>query len=135
MRSTCSITVPIWTRRHLIAGARSELERVSRIVRQSLSYYRTGTAPQKVDLAAMVEESLLVFSGRLQGEGVRLSKKLTRDSAIIGFADELRQAIDNLLLNAIEAMPQGGRLAVSVRPSGNWKEQEEQGVRLTVADS
>lgn len=121
--------------KNLIAGARSELERVSRIVRQSLSYYRTGTAPQKVDLAAMVEESLLVFSGRLQGEGVRLSKKLTPDSAIIGFADELRQAIDNLLLNAIEAMPQGGRLAVSVRPSGNGKEQEEQGVRLTVADT
>jgi signal transduction histidine kinase len=54
---------------------------------------------------------------------------------IVGFADEVRQVIDNLLLNAVEAAPNNGRLAISVRPSRNWKDYGQEGVRLTVADN
>jgi PAS domain S-box-containing protein len=119
----------------LIAGARSELARISRIVKQSLSYYRAGTVPKELDLGSIVEESLQLFTDRLQREQVQLTTKIKPAGYIIGFADELRQAIDNLLLNAIEAMPNGGRLAVSLRRSRNWKRGEEKGVRLTIADT
>ncbi len=61
--------------KNFIAIASSELARVSRIVQQSLSYYRAGTVPQEVDLAAIVEESLHIFSGRFQRAGVQVSKK------------------------------------------------------------
>jgi signal transduction histidine kinase len=53
---------------------------------------------------------------------------------MIGFSDEIRQVIDNLLLNALEATPAVGHLTVSVHRSRNWKHQQQQGVRLTISD-
>lgn len=119
----------------LIRTATGELARISRIVRQSLCYYRVGTAPQELDLSAVVEESLALFSNRFQRSGVQLVKKITPGLLITGFGHEIRQIIDNLLLNALEAMPGHGRLGVSVQPSRNWRAHHEPGVRLTVADT
>ena len=121
--------------KNFVAIATSELARVSRIVQQSLSYYRAGTVPREVDMAAIVEESLQIFSDRFQRAGVEVSKKLTPGASVIGFADEIRQAIDNLLLNALEAIPNGGRLAISVRRSRNWSGDNGSGVRLTLCDT
>jgi PAS domain S-box-containing protein len=121
--------------KNLIAAATGELACVSRIVKQSLSYYCTGTVPQELDLAAIVEESLRIFSDRFKRTGVQLSKKITPGLSIMGFEDEVRQAIDNLLLNALEAIPQDGRLAISVRRSHHWSDPNEEGVRLTLGDT
>ncbi len=54
---------------------------------------------------------------------------------MIGFGDEIRQAVDNLLLNALEAIPNEGRLAISVRRSRNWRDGNASGVRLTLCDT
>lgn len=121
--------------RNLVTTAESELARVARIVKQSLSYYRDGAVPRELDLSAIVEESLQVFSDRFQREGVQLKKKICPGMCIVGYADEVRQVIDNLLLNAVEAAPNNGRLAITVRPSRNWKDHGQEGVRLTVADN
>ncbi len=119
----------------LAATATSELDRVSRIVRQSLSYYRVNTVPMNLDLSAIAEESLRVFSDKFRRAGIGVTKRLTPNAQIMGFADEVRQVVDNLLLNAAEALRTGGRLIVSVRPSWNWREPSNRGVRLTVADT
>jgi signal transduction histidine kinase len=115
--------------------ASNELARVSRIVKQSLSYYRIGTVPKQFDLSALVEESLQIFSEKFRRAGVQVITKIESGSLVIGFADEVRQIIDNLLLNAVEAMSNGGRLAISVHPSRNWTDQEPAGIRLTIADT
>jgi PAS domain S-box-containing protein len=118
----------------LVKTAERELARVSRIVRQSLSYYRVNATPKDVDLSAILEESLLIFNERIQRAGIQLINRITTGMRIMGFADEIRQVIDNLLLNALEATPQAGRLAVSVHRSQNWKTGRS-GVRLSIADS
>lgn len=62
--------------------------------------------------------------------------KISPHTTILGFNDELRQALDNLLLNAMEATPRGGRLVVSLRRSTDLKDQSRPGIaRLTIADS
>jgi PAS domain S-box-containing protein len=119
----------------LISVANNEVSRVARIVRQSLSYYRAGTAAKEVDLAALIEESLQVFRDKLQRAGVGVSKKFKPGTRIIGFADEIRQVVDNLLVNAVEATPHGGRLTLSLRQSRSWKNHSELGARLTIADN
>jgi PAS domain S-box-containing protein len=119
----------------LATTAASELERVSRIVRQSLSYYRVNTVPMNLDLSAIAEESLQVFSDKFRRAGIEVTKRLAPNVQIMGFADEVRQVVDNLLLNAVEALHNGGRLVVSVRPSWNWRNPSNRGVRLTIGDT
>src|ERR1051326_3763372 len=119
----------------LAKTAASEVERVTRIVRQSLAYYRVGTISKEVDLAASVEESLQIYGEKFQRAGILVKKKIIPSAPIIGFPDEIRQVIDNLLLNALEATPRGGRLGVSVRWSRDWSKPGQTGVRLTIADS
>jgi PAS domain S-box-containing protein len=119
----------------LISLASNEIARVARIVRQSLSYYRIGAVAKELDLAALMEESFLVFSDRFQRAGISVSKKITPGAGIIGFADEIRQVVDNLLLNAAEATPPGGRLTLCLRHSRNWRDRAERGVRLTIGDN
>jgi PAS domain S-box-containing protein len=122
------------SKKSLVDAASAELTRMGRIVNQSLSYYRTGTAPQKVDLAALIQDSLQIFANRLEHSGIRARRKVYPAPAVMGFPNEFRQVIDNLLLNAMEAMPRGGVLSITVRPSILWPSGES-GVRVTIADT
>ncbi len=121
---------------NLIALASSELARVSRIVKQSLSYHRVGTMPRDLDLGAIVSESLQIFNEPFQKARVELKQKI-HSTMLPGFPDELRQVIDNLLRNSLEAMPGGGVLTVSVHASFDWtrRHNHRKGARLTIADS
>src|SRR6185437_11543052 len=122
--------------RILVTTAAAELARVSHIVKQSLSYYRVGTTPRDLDLGEIVNASLEIFSETFRKAGIELEPRLDRGAALLGFPDELRQVVDNLLLNALEAMPHGGRLKVSVHDSSDWKRSDARyGVRLTIADT
>lgn len=117
--------------------AATELARVSRIVRQSLSYYRVGAAPHDVDLSAIVNDSLQIFSEKITRQGIELKQKVAGGARLVGFPDELRQVIDNLLLNALEAMSGAGCLSISVHESCDWTHdlRHRRGVRLTIADT
>jgi PAS domain S-box-containing protein len=120
---------------NFVSIASTELARMSRIVKQSLSYYRSRMLPKDVDIAAAVDESLQVFSGKTDRAGIEVTRKIAQVGPVLGYPDEVRQVIDNLLLNAVEAMPRGGRLAISVHPSRSWRDPSVHGVRLTIADS
>ena len=121
--------------REVVAIAGAELARMCRIVKQSLAYYRQGVAPVDIDLGATVEESIQVFSDRLQRADIRMTKKIEPNNYIVGFPDEIRQVIDNLLLNAVESMPDGGRLGISVHRSQGYANGFRRGVRFTIGDS
>jgi PAS domain S-box-containing protein len=121
--------------RDVLGMARAELSRMSRIVKQSLSYYRADRIPKDVNVGTMVNESLQVFSAKFDRAGIQLTKNITDSGTVPGFADEIRQVIDNLLLNAVESMPNGGRLSLSVHSSREWKNRFRQGIRMTVGDS
>jgi PAS domain S-box-containing protein len=119
----------------LIEKATEEAARISRIIRQSLSYYRVGMAPQEVDFSALAEQSFQIFNDKFQRAGIAIVKEIEPGTSILGFADEIRQVADNLLVNAAEATPQGGRLTLRLRQSRSWKDRSEQGARLTIADN
>jgi signal transduction histidine kinase len=122
--------------RYLVTTAATELARVSRIVKHSLSYYREGTTLRDMDLGVIVNESLQIFSEKLQRAAIEVKPRIDSGWVLFGFPDELRQVIDNLLLNATEAMPTGGRLSISVHESvDRTHNNHRKGVRLTIADT
>jgi signal transduction histidine kinase len=125
--------------RVFVTTAVTELDRVSRIVKQSLSYYQVGTTPLDVDLSGLVSELLEIFSAKFRRSGIELKGKLSSRLELVGYPDELSQAIHNVLLNAVEAMPAGGSLGVSVHDSFDWihhrRKGDLKGVRLTITDS
>ncbi len=100
--------------RTLLDVAAGELERIRRIIQQMLDLYRPRQERMEpVDLNAAVEGVLALMRKQLESHNVTVETHL--DSAapqVIGREDQLRQVFINLVLNAIEAMPQGGQITI-----------------------
>lgn len=89
-----------------------EMDRLNRIVTDFLTYARPK-APDKreFDLVNLVRETVLVFRQR---ENIKVYENLCESLKIIGDPDQLKQVLLNLLLNAEQAMPEGGDIRVRV---------------------
>jgi signal transduction histidine kinase len=91
-----------------------ETTRVSRILSQMLGLYRPVASTAPTDLNALIEEVEVLVSNHLKQRNVRIHNALDRSiPAVIASADQLKQVILNLLLNAQQAMPDGGSIYVS----------------------
>ncbi len=56
------------------------------------------------------------------------------NSEVFGYAGQLRQLFANLCANAIDAVQARGALSIKISRSHGWKESEQAGIRVTVAD-
>ncbi len=86
------------------------LERIREIVGEFLGVHRTSaTPPSRVDCNALVRAVAGLVEGHARALGVRLTLELDDDPPIVaGSFGRLFQIVLNLVLNAVEAMPQGG---------------------------
>ncbi|HWR37096.1 MAG TPA: ATP-binding protein [Clostridia bacterium] len=94
---------------------KSETERVARIVRQMLGLYRNTEQVGRFDVNSVVEDTLTLFARQLERAGVRVESQFTGLPASVGSADQLRQVLSNLVVNAKDSMSQGGILHVRTR--------------------
>src|SRR5208283_3104176 len=95
----------------------AKIEQLNKIVEQILAFART-TEPQfdPVNLNGLVDELSLLVRHKLANQGVRLVRDLQPDlPLVLGDATQLEQAFLNLILNAAEAMPDGGTLTITCR--------------------
>lgn len=113
---------------------KNETERVTRIVRQMLGLYRNAGNFGSFDLNSVVEDTLTLFSRPLEKAGVTVTKRLGRLPAIKGSADQFRQLLSNLVVNAADSMPNGGTLTIRTRYIRSVREGYGQG-SLTVCDT
>jgi two-component system sensor histidine kinase HydH len=69
------------------------------------------------DLEATLNRSLELLAPEIDRLGIKVTRKYQLNGqALMADQDLLHQAFLNIFLNAIQAMPQGGRLTVSTRP-------------------
>jgi len=98
---------------------KAETERVARIVRQMLGLYRNTEQLSHVDVNSVVEDTLMLFSRQLDRAGIRVDKHLGELPHSVGSADQLRQVLSNLVVNAKDSMGGRGTLFVRTRMHTN----------------
>jgi nitrogen-specific signal transduction histidine kinase len=97
--------------------ATKETDRVSRILRQMLGFYRPPKM-EPTDINRLVEEAEGLIEKHLRQHRVRLENDLApRLPPVVASADQIKQVLLNILLNAQQAMPDGGNIYVSTRAS------------------
>jgi len=117
-----------------------EVERVSTIVRRLRDFYRparTGFRP--TDINAVLDSVLELSGKQLQHSGVQVERSYAAGlPAVVANPDHLRQVFLNLVLNAIDAMPNEGTLAVATAPAvlpGPGGQPPAPAVRVTFRDT
>jgi signal transduction histidine kinase len=84
---------------------------------------------QTVDCNELVRETLALFQAQLGQAGVKASADLEANlPGISADPEQLTRVLRNLILNAVDAMPQGGALVVRTRA-------QDGGIRLDVSDT
>jgi len=112
---------------------KAETERVARIVRQMLGLYRNTEQVGNFDVNSVVEDMLLLFTRQLERAGIRVEKGLDTLPPALGSADQIRQVLSNLVVNAKDSMSQGG--AMRVRTRLVRKDDLREVIRIVIADS
>ncbi|HTX20481.1 MAG TPA: GAF domain-containing protein [Candidatus Aquilonibacter sp.] len=95
----------------------SKIEHLNKIVEQILDFART-TEPTlaPVNLNELIEELGLLVRHKLANQNIKLIRNLQTDlPPVMGDAPQLEQAFLNLILNAAEAMSDGGTLTIRTR--------------------
>jgi PAS domain S-box-containing protein len=110
-----------------------ELQRVTHIARQTLSFYRESQRAIPVSIPEVLDDVLELQMRQLQISGITLEKSYSTSGLVQGFPVELKQVFLNLVGNAIQAMPEGGRLKISVSETSNAGQNRR--VRVSICDT
>jgi signal transduction histidine kinase len=118
--------------RDLIDVAYEEVNRLSRLSAQMLSLYRSSLVEEEMkptDVNEILAEVVTLARGEVQDRNIVLHTEIEPALPLVrGSRDKLKQVLLNLISNALDAMPNGGELAMLASGHNGT-------VRLTVKDS
>ena len=96
----------------------SQTERIVRIVRDMLDFARKKPPRRaRVEVDEAVQGVLELLEQRLITRNIRVERDVPDDlTPIVADPDQLQQLFLNLIMNAMDAMPGGGRLRITIQP-------------------
>jgi PAS domain S-box-containing protein len=115
--------------------AQSELSRVSQIATQTLRFHRQAANPTHVSPGELIDAVLNLYHGRLANSGIRVEASYSTDTRVRCFENDIRQVMNNLIANAIDAMRNGGGRLVVRAHDAVEQSTGRHGVRMTIADT
>ena len=102
-------------RQELSSIARMEARRLERLTTDFLSYAQPGSAPfAELDAAALVGYIAAIVGPQAQQKSLTIDFESCGECRILGNEGKLQQVLLNLMRNAIEASPEGGRIGVEI---------------------
>lgn len=113
----------------------SEVDRIDGTVNGLLALTRIGEfAPAAVNLAEELEHSLVLVRPQAMRKSVSIELQKSADLPVMGVANELKQVFLNVLLNALQAIPEGGAIRCKCE---EWTQQlaGDRWAQVTISDS
>ena len=123
-----------------LGTAEKEVLRVGAIAQQMLGFVRESSVPSPLNVATTLDEVLQLYLRRLSAKHIQIDKTYDPAVEICGFAGELRQLFSNLIVNALDALDDRGRLVLRVARGHQWSNgfgtgAHRSGARVTIADN
>jgi len=104
----------------LLQKVRTQAERATNIVNNLLNFSRTGSAAEfaELDIARVLDDTLQLLEPQLRRNQIEIVRSYDPDSPLVyGNAGKLQQVFTNLILNARDAIPEGGQIKLSTTSS------------------
>jgi two-component system NtrC family sensor kinase len=118
-----------------------QAERISRIIQQLLGFVRKKRQERReLQMSTVIEGILDLLQHEILKQEVIVVKQWGNDRfPVIGDPDQLQQAFLNLMLNALQSMPRGGTLRLSLESKaisrGGLEEERRKVVEIDVEDT
>jgi signal transduction histidine kinase len=106
-----------------------QLALLSKVTGPALAFHRKEGEPKEWDLVEIAESALKLHALKIARQGALAHTKFDRKARVRVVGTEILQVASNLILNAIDALPQeDGHIHVRVRVHGNY-------VHMVIADN
>ncbi|MEO8870364.1 MAG: HAMP domain-containing sensor histidine kinase [Granulicella sp.] len=108
--------------------AAEQMNTLTHIVGQTLGFTRSSGTPRTINLVELAEAGLRIHQRRIDERKIRLVKELPDGISAEVHTGEILQVISNLIVNAVDALPDQGMLRLRLRRRGDR-------IELVVADN
>jgi signal transduction histidine kinase len=100
----------------ILSSIRDEVARLKRLLSDLLNYGRPPRlAMETVDLSKLVDETIDLIRPQAEDQGVQVSvEKNSVLADVRGDRERLKSCFSNIAINALQAMPSGGRLSLQI---------------------
>ena len=116
------------TVREYLRQANEQMATVHQIAAQTLGFARSFPIPKQIDLIELAEAALRIHQRRITTQKIHLVRDFSERVIAEIYTGEILQVVSNLLANALDAVPEGGTIALRLRKRGER-------AQLLVADS
>ena len=118
---------------HWAGLAEDELRRVSDIANHTLRFHRSNRGVEQADVRALLDSAAVLFRAKLRNQNIQASVACDKNVQVVCAMGEIRQVLVNLIANAVDAMPTGGKLLLRGVKVPHPKTSAG-GVRISVVD-
>ncbi len=102
---------------NILGLIKDEIGRLNRLVSDFLSYGRPSKLKLKqINARSLLEEVIGLVHAQAEQQGVKINLNAPTNGAAIfaGDAEQIKTCFSNLIINAVQAMPEGGELKIAV---------------------